>query len=245
MSADRDADAASRRLKRRAVSMTSAMAMGTASVKTLPLVAMARPKAAPAAANFTALPSLAAVTQASKQSATKKVSQLSVVKKWASWIDIGASAAKSAAIRPTVRPAERGTERGDGEYGERAQGGGDGPSHEVGAVHGIPIGAGESGKRPGGRVGHPEREGTVGELAELAGGWVGRARIQATARGIEERTEIGWPLESDAIDQDDLGDEELVGVQIGAVIPIDAVEAQRQSRQEDDRERHGPDVERR
>ncbi len=42
---------------------------------------------------------------------------------------------------------------------------------------------------------------------------------------------------------DDLGDEELVGVQIGAVVPVDAVEAQRQSRQEDDRERYGPGVE--
>ncbi len=69
--------------------------------------------------------------------------------------------------------AEGGTERGDGEYGQRAQGGGDGPSHEVGVVHAVPIDAGESGKRPGGRVGHPERERTVGELAELAGGWIG------------------------------------------------------------------------
>ena len=42
--------------------------------------------------------------------------------------------------------------------------------------------------------------------------------------------------------EDDLGDEELVGVQIGAVVPIDAVEAQGQSRQEDDREGHRPDV---
>ena len=79
--------------------------MGTASAKTLPLVAMARPNAAPADAYLIGLPYLAAVTQASKQSATKKVSQLSVVKKWASWIDIGASAAKSAAISPTARPA--------------------------------------------------------------------------------------------------------------------------------------------
>ena len=138
---------------------------------------------------------------------------------------------------------EGGTEGGDGEDGERAQDGGDGPSHEVGTVHGVPIDAGESGKRPGDRVGHPEREGAVGELAELAGGWVGRARIQATARGIEERAEVGWPVELDAIDEDDLGDEELVGVQIGAIVPIDAVESQRQSRQEDDREGHGPDVE--
>src|SRR5215203_803410 len=231
MSADRDANAAFPRLKRRAVSMRSAATMGRASVKTLPLVAMARPKAAPAAANFTALPSRAAVTQANKQRATKKVSQLSVVKKWASWIDIGAT-------------GQRGTERGDGEYGERAQGGGDGPSDKVGTVHCIPISVGESGQSPGRRVGHPEREGTVGKLTELSGGWVGRARIQSTARGIAERTEIGWPLESDAIDQDDLGDKELIGVQISAVIPIDAVKAQRQSRQENDRERHGPNVER-
>src|SRR5215207_9059886 len=87
VTADRDADATSRSVKRRAVSMRSAMAMGTASAKTLPLVAMARPKATPAAAKPTARPCLAAVTQASKQRATKKVSQLSVVKKWASWID--------------------------------------------------------------------------------------------------------------------------------------------------------------
>src|SRR5687767_10856257 len=80
------------------------MAIGIASAKTLPLVAMARPNAAPADANLSALPSLAAVTQASKQSVTKKVSQLSVVKKWASWIDIGARAAKSAAMTPTARP---------------------------------------------------------------------------------------------------------------------------------------------
>src|SRR5215208_2263690 len=105
MNADRDTNAALRRLKRRVESMTSAMAMGSASVKTLPLVAIASPKATPAAANLTAPPSLAAVTQASKQTATKKVSQLSVVKKWASWIDMGARAAKSAAIRPTGRPA--------------------------------------------------------------------------------------------------------------------------------------------
>ena len=116
---------------------------------------------------------MAAATQASKQSATKKVSQLSVVKKWASWIDIGARAAKSAAMQTDCATGEGGTEGGDGEYRERAQGGGDGPSHEVGAVHGVPVGAGESGKRPGGRVGHPEREGAVGELAELAG-WLGR-----------------------------------------------------------------------
>ena len=40
-----------------------------------------------------------------------------------------------------------------------------------------------------------------------------------------------------------LGDEELVGVQIGAVVPVDAVDAQGQRRQEDDRERYGPGVE--
>ena len=40
-------------------------------------------------------------------------------------------------------------------------------------VHAVPIRAGESGKRPGGRIGHPERERTVGELAELASGWIG------------------------------------------------------------------------
>src|SRR5215207_5460129 len=105
VTADRDADGTSRSVKRRAVSMRSAMAIGRANAKTLPLVAMARPKAAPAAANLTTRPCLAAVTQASKQRATKKVSQLSVVKKWASWIDIGARAAKSAAISPTGRPA--------------------------------------------------------------------------------------------------------------------------------------------
>ena len=47
----------------------------------------------------------------------------------------------------------------------------------------------------------------------------------------------------DAIDERDFGDEELVGVQIGAIIPIDAVETQRQSCQEDDEERYGPGVE--
>src|SRR5215207_1004555 len=104
VNADRDADRASRWFTRRAVSMTSATAMGRANAKTLPLVAMASPKAAPATANLTTVPSLAAVAQASKQSATKKVSQLSVVKKWASWIDIGARAAKSEAIRLTERP---------------------------------------------------------------------------------------------------------------------------------------------
>src|SRR5215207_9046398 len=102
---DRDADTASWRLKRRAASIVSATPIGSANAKTLPLVAMARPKAAPAAANWIALPSLAAFTQASKQSVTKKVSQLSVVKKWASWIDIGDRAAKSAVISPTERPA--------------------------------------------------------------------------------------------------------------------------------------------
>jgi hypothetical protein len=80
---------------------------------------------------------------------------------------------------------EGGPERGDGEDRQRAQRGGDNPSHKVGMVDAVPIDPGQPGKRPGGRVGHPERKGAVGELAELPSAWIGGPRIQATPRGIE------------------------------------------------------------
>jgi hypothetical protein len=71
------------------------------------LVAIASPNVAPAAANHRGeLRSAARIAQR-RQSATKKVNQLSVVKKWASCTDIGASATTAAATSPAVREKTR------------------------------------------------------------------------------------------------------------------------------------------
>ncbi len=80
-------------------------------MKTLPFVAIASPNAAPAAANQRREPVSPARVAQSRQRATKKVSQLSVVKKCASWMVIGANAATAAAARAARRLKARAARR--------------------------------------------------------------------------------------------------------------------------------------
>ena len=171
-----------------------------------------------------------------------------MVKKCASWIDIGARAAKVAASRPTLRPrsgqgslarrCRRGPDCVDDEHGQGVEQGGDRPADQVDAVADVPIDAGQAGDDLGDEVGDEEGQGAVGEVAVVLRARFGRAGVESAGRRVEELLPIGRPLEVDPADEDELGDEQLVGVEVVAAIPVQAIKTQpeggQQQRQQGD-----------
>jgi hypothetical protein len=88
---------------------------------------------------------------------------------------------------------------------------------------GVPIGPREPADDFGGGVGDQQRQGAVGELPLVPRDRVGRARVEPALVGVEEEVEGGGPGEEDA-GGGDVGDVPLVGVEVSALVPVEAEE---------------------